>query len=267
METFASRDSADLRVRLLLLGGTTEASLLARALAERDDIVPLLSLAGRTVHPATAPILHRTGGFGGVAGLTTFLQSKAIQAVVDATHPFAPRISAHAAEACGTMGVPLATFTRPAWSRRSGDRWTSVDSLEAAADALGPESRRVLLTTGRLGLKAFKAAPQHSYLIRTIDPPDPADYPPNHRVVLGRGPFAIADEIGLMRRERIDVLVTKNSGGDAGLGKIEAARALGLPVVVVERAAGLPSGAFTRLADVLAWIDAQLPGAHDCDPP
>ncbi len=267
METFTSGDPIPAHPGLLLLGGTTEASLLARALAERRDLAPLLSLAGRTAHPVASLIPQRTGGFGGIEGLVAFLRRETIGIVVDATHPFAPRISTHAAAACGRLGLPLATFTRPGWSPCPGDQWTFVESLEAAAQALGPEPRRVLLTTGRLGLAAFKAAPQHRYLIRTIDPPDPADAPPDHRFVLGRGPFATADEAALMRQHRIDVLVSKNSGGDAGLGKLEAARALGLRVVMVERPADPQAGAFTRLPDVLAWIDARVKAAHDGGPP
>ncbi len=243
-------------MRVLILGGTTEASALAKALAGRRDLAPLLSLAGRTSHPAPTPIPVRTGGFGGVDGLARFLAQERIAVVMDATHPFAARMSAHAAAACASAGVPLAVFTRPAWRPDAGDDWRSVGTLEDAAAALGPEPARVFLTTGRLGLAAFRSAPQHRYLVRTIDPPAPADMPPDCRVILARGPFDAASETALMRAERVDVLVTKNSGGAAGAGKLASARCLGLPVVMVERPPD--SGrreAFDTLVAVLGWIE------------
>ncbi len=249
-------------MRFLILGGTSEATALCGALAVRADLRPTLSLAGRTAHPAPPAVPHRTGGFGGVAGLGAYLRAEAIAAVVDATHPFAARISAHAAAACAECGVPLVAFTRPPWRPGPGDRWTEVPDLGTAVAALGAEPRRALLTVGRLGLAAFRAAPQHHYLVRTIDPPDPADLPPDAAVVLDRGPFRLADEEALMRRERVDVLVTKNSGGAAAAPKLEAARALGVWVIAVARppVAGGREELFA-LGDVLAWIDAHAGGA------
>ena len=257
-------------MKLLILGGTTEATARAaalagrkalagrEALAGRDDLRPVLSLAGRTVSPALPPIPHRIGGFGGVAGLVDYLASAGVEAVIDATHPFAARISAHAVEACAARGVPLLAFTRPPWQPGPGDRWTAVPDLDAAARALGTAPRRVLLTVGRLGLSAFRAAPHHRYVVRTIDPPDPADLPPDHRLVLDRGPFRLAAETALLRDAGIDVLVTKNSGGTAAAAKLDAARALGIAVVAVARPA--PAGSRREafaLAEVLAWIDAR----------
>ena len=248
-------------MKLLILGGTTEATALAAALAGRHDLRPVLSLAGRTAHPALPPIPHRIGGFGGVAGLSDYLERERLEAVVDATHPFAARISAHAAEACGRLGLPLLAFTRPPWQPGPSDRWTGVPDLDAAARALGGPPRRVLLTVGRLGLAAFRAAPQHRYLIRSIDPPAPGDLPPEHRVVLGRGPFRLVDETALMAGEAVETLVTKNSGGPAAAAKLAAARALGIGVVLVARptAAG-PRDEAVALPDVLAWIDARAHG-------
>lgn len=244
-------------LRLLILGGTTEASLLARHLAGVAEVAATVSLAGRTQQPIALPLPCRVGGFGGVDGLERYLRDSGTAAAIDATHPFAARMSAHAAAACARLAVPLATFTRPPWVPEPGDRWTSVLDLDTAARALGQVPRRVLLTTGRLGLAAFRAAPQHSYIGRTIDPPDPADLPPTYRAILGRGPFPLDAEIGLMREARIDVLVTKNSGGDASAAKLEAARALALPVVMVEPPARLPGPSFTAIAAVLRWIAAQ----------
>ncbi len=240
-------------MRLLILGGTTEASALARHIAGRRDIAPILSLAGRTETPALPPIPCRIGGFGGADGLAAYLRGKWIEAVIDATHPFAARISANAANACAETGVPLAAFTRAGWDARPGDDWLQVPDLAAAAEALGDVPRRVFLTSGRLGLAAFKAAPRHHYLLRSIDPPSETDRPPRCEIVLARGPFDMAAESALMRRHGIEILVTKNSGGDRT--KLDAARSFGVPVVMVERPL-LPSVVtFTTLDAVLAWIN------------
>lgn len=219
-------------MRILVLGGTTEASRLAKALAERPDIDATLSLAGRTADPAAQPIPTRIGGFGGIDGLAAYLGDHAIEALVDATHPFAAQISRHAAEAARTTATPIVAFVRPAWPREPGDDWREVATLEDAARAIGAAPRRVLLTTGRLGLASFAVAPQHHYLIRTIDSPGDLPDLPDHTLLLDRGPFDLAAERALMERERIEVVVTKNSGGAATRPKIVAARALGLPVVI-----------------------------------
>ncbi|WP_237480500.1 cobalt-precorrin-6A reductase [Lichenibacterium dinghuense] len=248
-------------MRLLILGGTTEASALARALAGRDGVAPVLSLAGRTRNPALPPIPHRIGGFGGAEGLADHLRRERVDAVVDATHPFAARISAHAVLASAAAGVPLLAFTRPSWRPRPGDRWTAVADLDAAAAALGPARTSALLTVGRLGLAHFRAAPQHRYVIRTIDPPDPAELPPDHALVFDRGPFALDGEIALMRREGVEAVVTKNSGGAAAAAKLDAARALGLRVIAVDRPriAGERDEAET-LDAVLHWIAVHRSG-------
>ena len=246
-------------MRLLILGGTTEAAALARHLAERPDIEATLSLAGRTSRPVPPPIPCRTGGFGGAAGLGAYLAEHRIDAVIDATHPFAARISANAVAACRAAGVTLAVLGRPAWTPCEGDRWTRVADMAAAARALGQAPRRVFLTVGGLQLAAFAAAPQHHYLVRTIEPPAAVEALQSHRLILARGPFEVAAETALMREERIEVLVTKNSGGAATGAKIEAARTLGIEIVMVERpkAAAVPS--FDTVDAVLAWLDAHLP--------
>ncbi len=243
-------------MRLLILGGSAEASALAAALAGRADIAAILSLAGRTLHPAPSPVPRRIGGFGGPAGLRAFLEGARIDAVVDATHPFAARMSRHAAQACAATEVPLLVFTRPRWERRSGDRWIDVETMEAAARALGPAPRRVFLTQGRSQLAAFAGAPQHRYLVRAIERPAEIDALPFHRLILARGPFRLADEEALLRAENIEILVSKNSGGEATYAKIEAARNLGVPVVMAQRPAKPPVAQATRLEQVLAWIEA-----------
>ncbi|PVE21417.1 cobalt-precorrin-6A reductase [Microvirga sp. KLBC 81] len=224
-------------MRILILGGTTEASALAARLVGRSGFSPLLSLAGRTRDPRPLPIPTHIGGFGGVEGLTRFLHDEHIEAVVDATHPFAAIMSRNAAEACAKAGVPLVALRRPPWTQQEGDRWINVLSMEAAVGALGDAPRRVFLTIGRLELPHFAAAPQHTYLVRTIEPVGDALPVPNVIAIRDRAPFDEAAERALMERERVDVLVTKNSGGAATYPKIAAARALGLPVIVVARPA------------------------------
>jgi precorrin-6A/cobalt-precorrin-6A reductase len=243
-------------MRLLILGGTAEASALAERLAERADIEAILSLAGRTREPAASPIARRVGGFGGAEGLSDYLVAERIDAVVDATHPFAAQMSRHAAQACEASGTPRLVFTRPPWRRQAGDLWTEVDTMSQAAAALGTAPSHVFLTQGRLQLGAFAQAPQHRYLVRAIERPADIDALPDHRLILSRGPFALAGEEDLMRREAIEVLVSKNSGGAATYAKIEAARNLGLRVVMVRRPAQPASLVTADLNEALAWIEA-----------
>lgn len=239
-------------MRILILGGTTEATALARHLAGRADIHAELSFAGRTRNPVAPPIPFRVGGFGGVAGLQAYLTEHRVAAVVDATHPFAAQMSRHAVAACHGLGVPVAGFSRPPWIEQSGDRWTRVADMAAAVQALGAQARRVFLTVGGVQLGAFAQAPWHWYLVRTIDPPVGLHV---QRLILARGPFAVEAEIALMQAERIDVLVTKNSGGAATSAKIAAARALGIEVVIVDRPPPEAYPMFERVADVMAWIE------------
>ena len=246
-------------MRLLILGGTAEASALARALAGAADIDATLSLAGRTQNPDAFPLRTRIGGFGGAAGLADYLAAERIDAVIDATHPFAAQISANALSACAAARVPLAVFTRPAWTKPAGGRWTHAADMAAAAAVLGPVPRRVFLTVGRLGLTAFAAAPQHFYLIRTLEAFGAAAQFPQHRLIRARAPFCIADETALMRDGRIDCLVTKNSGGAAGAAKLAAARALGLEVVMVARPPASGAECHFELAAVLDFIACHRP--------
>ncbi len=250
-------------LRILILGGTTEARHLAEALAGESDVAPVLSLAGRTLAPQFPPIAFRIGGFGGIDGLIAYLRDAKTDLVIDATHPFAEQMSAHAEAACRATRIRLVLFSRPPWQAVEGDRWTEVESASAAAQALGEDPRQVFLTVGRQQLAAFEAAPAHDYLIRSIDPPQPRPRLPNHRLILARGPFSFDDEVDLMRREKIDVLVSKNSGGEATYAKIAAARSLGLPMVMMQppHRADVPS--FYDLESILAFIRAR---AHHAPP-
>ncbi|MBH0237891.1 cobalt-precorrin-6A reductase [Methylobrevis albus] len=245
--------------RILLLGGTAEADAIARDLSGRPGIAALISLAGRTAEPRPQALPTRVGGFGGADGLAAFLAAERIDLLVDATHPFAARISANAAAAAAATGVPLFRLARPAWQAEPGDRWTVVGDNAAAVAALGAAPRRVFLTIGRLGLADFAAAPQHHYLVRSIDPPEGGVPLPDHRLLLARGPFDAGAEAALIAAERIDVLVTKNSGGPLTYGKIVAARRLGLPVVLVAPPPPAGGRLFTTTAGLLAAVLAAVP--------
>ena len=246
-------------MRILILGGSSEASQLARALATRADIAATLSLAGRTANPAALPLPTRIGGFGGVEGLIGYLKAERIDAVIDATHPFAAQMKRHAAEACLTTNTPLAAFTRAAWIAGPGDNWIDVADAPAAARALGDAPKRVFLTTGRVQAGAFAGPSHHHFVLRSIDAPSPGALPASLDLVLARGPFSIADEIELMRQKRIDVVVSKNAGGEATRAKIDAARELKLPVVMIRRPSAPMRAVFEDVENVLDWIEAHRP--------
>jgi precorrin-6A/cobalt-precorrin-6A reductase len=240
--------------RVLILGGTGEARRLATALVERGADV-LSSLAGRVADPLLPPGDVRIGGFGGATGLTAWLQAHPVQALVDATHPFAATMTASAAEAARGTGVPLLRLQRPGWTAHPGDDWRWVDSLgEAAAAVAGFDA--VFLTTGRLGLGAF-AGLAGRCLVRSVDPPTPP-LPERTTVVRARGPFTVEEELALMREHGVEVVVTKDSGGSMTAAKLIAARELGLPVVLVRRPP-MPPGVPTvaTVEEALAWVAAQ----------
>lgn len=248
-------------MRVLILGGTTEATALARLLSGHQAIEATVSLAGRTKRPVLPPLPTRIGGFGGVDGLVAHLVETGVQAVVDATHPFADQISANAAAACGRAGVPLLVLTRKPWTPDDGDRWIGVPSMEAAAEALRPLGDRVFLTIGRQEVAAFEAVPDKTYLIRAVDPPEPAPRL-RHTLILDRGPFTLAGERALLEEHRIDVIVSKNSGGSATEAKLEAARQKGVPVVMVERPPGNGVPEVHDAPAALRWLEGLLPHAR-----
>ncbi|MCX4579204.1 cobalt-precorrin-6A reductase [Streptomyces sp. NBC_01571] len=225
---------------VLVLGGTTEARRLAAELAGRPGVRVTTSLAGRVSRPGALEGDVRVGGFGGADGLARWLREQRVDAVVDATHPFATRITENAARAAAATGVPAVVLRRPGWRPGPGDRWHFAASLAEAAALLPPLGRRVFLTTGRLGLAAFAHLDGLHFLARSVEAPEPP-LPQDIEVLLARGPFTVDDEWTLLRAHRIDVLVTKDSGGEATAAKLTAARALGLTVVVVSRPP-LPDG-------------------------
>jgi precorrin-6A/cobalt-precorrin-6A reductase len=244
--------------RILILGGTTEARRLAERLADRADLAVTLSLAGRTMTHAPQPVPVRLGGFGGSQGLADHIAATRIDVLVDATHPYAATISANAARAAALAKVPLVALRRPAWVAVPGDRWTEVADTAGAVAALGRVPRHVFLALGRQEIALFATAPQHRYLVRSVDPVTPPLDVPHVVYITGRGPFAETDEHALLTRHRIDIIVAKNSGGSATYGKIAAARALGLAVVMLRRPALPQVAAVETVDDAVAAIGHAL---------
>ncbi|WIA56843.1 cobalt-precorrin-6A reductase [Sphingobium sp. WTD-1] len=239
---------------VLLLGGTTEASMLARLLADRG-MSATLSYAGRTTLPAAQPIPVRIGGFGGVDGLVDYLRTHRITHLVDATHPFAAQMSVHAIAAAQCSGIAHVALTRPAWQAEEGDRWTHVADIDAAVAALEGPARRVMLALGRMHVERFMVQPQHHYLLRFVDRPEAVPGLPNHELVIDRGPFTVEGDVRLMRDHGIDLVLCKNAGGTGAAAKLTAARQLGRQVLMIDRPSLPERATLYRAEDVLAWID------------
>lgn len=241
--------------KILVLGGTTEASALARALANADHDA-VLSYMGRVERPKPQPIPVRIGGFGGVPGLIAYLHQHAITHVVDATHPFAAQMSGNAVQACAQTGVPLIALTRPAWQPGPGDTWQRVPDMAAAAAALSGPPQNVMLAIGRMHLAEFAPQPQHHYLLRLVDEPGETPPLPHHTIVVDRGPFSAQADEQLMRDHAIDLVVSKNAGGTGSVSKLAAARALNLPVLMIDRPSLPPRHETHDIATVLNWLTA-----------
>ncbi|MET9487066.1 cobalt-precorrin-6A reductase [Nocardia sp. NPDC006630] len=243
-------------LKILILGGTREAREIADIASGERGLEIVSSLAGRVREPVLPVGAVRVGGFGGADGLRKWLADNGIGAVIDATHPFAGGITANAAWAAAESGLPVLHVRRPGWSEQAGDRWIRVPDLAAAAETVAGLGERVFLTIGRQGVAAFAGSEQW-FLIRAIDPPEGA-VPERHEVLLARGPFSVADETALLAAQRIDVLVTKDSGGALTEAKLAAARALALPVVMIDRPS-LPAGAVQveTVAAARDWLRQQ----------
>ena len=239
---------------VLILGGTGEARALARGLAARGDVRVTLSLAGRTGNPLPQAGEVRVGGFGGAQGLADWLRARQVDVLADATHPFAARISANAVEASGAAAVPLVRLERPQWVRQRGDNWIDAQDMDHAVALLGDTPRTVFLAVGRQEAGRFAASPQHRYIVRSVEPVEAADRIAGARYILDRGPFAEADERALLSAHGVEIVVAKNSGGDATYGKIAAARHLGLAVVMIARPQLPLAGAAASVEEVLARI-------------
>lgn len=239
--------------KILLLAGTSEARKLACSLADMPEFSVTASLAGVTRAPAALGVETRIGGFGGAAGLVEYLQRHGTGIVIDATHPFAVNITGNAAKACAQTGVDHMVMQRPGWQPETGDRWHFVDQLDQAA-ALIPKGAVVFLGTGRQTLPRFANLADHRLICRQIDPPDGAFPYPNGRFQVGKPPFSIEDEIAFFKRESIDWLVVKNSGGMASRSKLDAARALGLPVILQRRQPVPVANRVETVEACLSWL-------------
>jgi len=238
---------------ILLLGGTTEASRMARALAQAgaDGI---FSYAGRTEAPMAQPLPMRVGGFGGVAGLAAYLRDQAVTHVIDATHPFAVRMSCNAVAACAEAGISLLALERPAWAPSPGDDWVSLPDRDAVLAALPAQPTRVFLAIGRQGVACFAARPEHFYLLRLVDPPATPLPLPHAEMVLARGPFTLDEDLALLRRHRIGLIVAKNAGGEGARAKLDAARMLGLKVLMIERPEAPVRQVAANVEEAMAWL-------------
>ncbi|WP_374986718.1 cobalt-precorrin-6A reductase [Streptomyces fradiae] len=245
-------------MHVLILGGTIEGRRLAETL-DATGVRVTSSLAGRVATPAPLPGEVRVGGFGGAEGLARWTREHQVDAVIDATHPFAGTISFNAARAAATSHVPLLALRRPGWTPAEGDDWHPVASLTEAADTVRGLGRRAFLTTGRMGLAAFAEVSDVWFLVRSVDPPEPP-HPSRMEVLLDRGPFTLDGEREVLRRHGIDVLVTKDSGGTATAPKLVAAREAGVPVVIVRRPPvpdGVPVAA--TVEEAAFWVAERAP--------
>ena len=239
-------------LRVLVLGGTLDASRLAQALVQAG-VDGIFSYAGRTHAPIAQPLPTRVGGFGGVVGLQAFLQTERITHVVDATHPFAAQMSSNAVQACASAGVPLLALERPGWQAQSGDVWQHVPDIAAAVQALPAAPARVFLAIGRQHLAPFLACTQHWYLLRLVDPV--LDLPAERGlVVLDRGPFTLEGDRALLQAHGITHVVSKNSGGSGAQAKLTAARERGLPVILIDRPFIPMRHRVPSVNDVLRWL-------------
>ncbi|APX12142.1 cobalt-precorrin-6A reductase [Tateyamaria omphalii] len=242
-----------MRANLLILAGTTEATAFANAAADAN-LTGTVSFAGRVERPTRQPLPQRIGGFGGIEGLSEYLKAEQISHVIDATHPFAAQMSRNAVAACAQAEVPLIALTRAPWTAQSGDNWTHVPDIAGAVAALDQRASRVMLAVGRMHLAEFAPNPQHFYLLRLVDPPkDPPPFP-DHNVLVSRGPFTEGDDRALMQEHGIKLVVSKNAGGTGAYAKIAAARALGLPVIMIDRPTLPERREAHSVAQVFDWL-------------
>jgi precorrin-6A/cobalt-precorrin-6A reductase len=239
--------------RILILGGTTEASELANAIA-KAGLDAVFSYAGRTDAPKAQPLPIRIGGFGGVPGLLTFLAANNISRVIDATHPFAAQMSRNAVVACTSARIPLLALERPAWAAQPGDHWTHVPDTQTAVAALPDRPSRVFLAIGKQTLADFAIKPQHHYILRLVDPPIGALPLPSATAVIGTGPFTVDGDIALLRDHSISHIVAKNAGGSGAEAKLVAARSLGLAVILIERPTLPPRMMARSVAEAMGWL-------------
>lgn len=249
-------------MRLLILGGTREARTLAQALHDNlPSLDVITSLAGATEGATEEqPDIRgavRVGGFGGSEGLATYLKDTAIDAVIDATHPFAERITAHAVQACAQTGTAYLRLDRPQWHMPADTDVVFVPDAVEAARLVARTSKSALLTIGRKELDAFDGLEKVHLVVRVIDLPEPSQRLANAHYITGRPPFSVAGEVALMREHQIDTVVTKASGGDATRAKLDAAAQIGARLVVLRRPPPPDGPRVSSVDDALAWIQSR----------
>ncbi len=225
---------------------------MAKAIAQ-SGVTATYSYAGRVDNPRTQPIPTRVGGFGGAEGLARCIREHNVSHIVDATHPFAAQMSRNAIAASAVTGTPLVALARPAWEPASEDRWHRVPNISAAVAALAGEPKRVFLAIGRMHLEDFAAQPQHNYLLRLVDEPGALPFP-YCEVVVSRGPFSVVGDTELLQRHQTELIVSKNAGGEGARAKLDAARALGLPVLMIDRPVLPPRRECSDVEQVLDWL-------------
>lgn len=240
-------------MNVLVLGGTAEARQLASALHGRPGLAVTSSLAGRVAVPLLPPGDVRIGGFGGVDGLRRWLRDNAVDVVVDATHPFAREMTDHAVAATAATGVPMLVLRRDGWRAGPGDRWHRVPDAAAAAVSVRGLGDRVFLATGSGALAAFAGLDDRWFLLRAVDPPPPP-LPAHHHLLLDRGPYTADAERALLREHRIDVVVTRDSGGVMTAAKLVAARELGVAVVLLDRPPPPTLPTVATVDDAVRWL-------------
>jgi precorrin-6A/cobalt-precorrin-6A reductase len=240
-------------VRVLILGGTSEAGDIARDLAAAG-VTGVFSYAGRTASPVAQPLPTRIGGFGGVEGLTEYVRHEKITHVIDVTHPFAAQISGNAVEACAQTNTPLIAYAREPWLAGPADKWQVVRTIEEAVTALPEYPSRIFLAIGRQHLQPFAVQSQHFYLLRLVDAPTTPLPLPKAEIVLARGPFTVEGDLALLRHHRITHVVARNAGGEGAKAKLEAARALDLPVIMIERPSLLERRMAQSVEEIMCWL-------------
>ncbi|QHP71684.1 cobalt-precorrin-6A reductase [Bradyrhizobium sp. LCT2] len=238
--------------RALILGGTSDASQLAAEIA-RAGMDAVYSYGGRTRAPADQPLPTRIGGFGGVSGLADYIRREGITHVIDATHPFAAEMSRNAVAACAETGTPLIALERTPWAKTPGDNWIEVGDVDAAVAALPESPANVFLAIGRQHIAPFGNKPQHAYTLRFVDPPEaPLPFPAD--VIVSRGPFTLDGELEMLRTRGVIWIVARNSGGDGARAKIDAARTLGLPVIMIARPELPERQRVESVAEIMQWL-------------
>ena len=240
-------------MRVLILGGTSEANRLAADVAAAR-IDAIYSYAGRTQVPVNQPLPTRIGGFGGADGLADLIRQEGFTHLVDATHPFATEISRNALAACAATATPLLALERRPWDKTSGDRWTEVADIAAAVAALPDEAARIFLAIGRQHIAPFADKPQHAYTLRFIDAAGGPLPLPDADLIVSRGPFTLASELEMMHARRIEWIVARNSGGEGARAKIDAARTLRLPVILIKRPQLPERLRAESVTEVMRWL-------------